>query len=119
MHHGVRTPGPPGFARGQHSTRAGLAERLHHSQICVWKRVRPGERTHHDVLRGPFADTRQRAHRVECRLDVGVRYDREASVRHRACERYDGASACAGHAEARDASFDSLTTLFPTAMRIE
>ena len=27
MHHGVRAPGPPGFARGQHAACAGLAER--------------------------------------------------------------------------------------------
>src|SRR6266702_4332321 len=93
MHHGVRTPGSPGFARGQHSARAGLAERLHHSQIRVWKRVRPGERPHRYVLRGPFPDTRQCAQRVERRLDVGVRHESEASVRHRARERDHSAGA--------------------------
>src|SRR4029079_14728482 len=70
VHHGVRPPGPPRLARGEHATRVGLAESLPDSEIRMRKRIRPGQGPHRDVLRGPFADARQLTQPPERRLDV-------------------------------------------------
>src|ERR671912_148941 len=51
MHDGVSAPRSPCLARGKHLARVGLAERLHHAQVRVGKRIGPGARASAMMLR--------------------------------------------------------------------
>ena len=67
MHDGVGAPGTPGLAAAQRARRPGFAQRLQHDEIVGEERVRPAQRAHRDVVRGPCADARQRRQRGERR----------------------------------------------------
>src|SRR6478672_9941275 len=82
MHHGVSPPGPPGFSRRQDTFWIFFSESSHDAQIRVWKRIRPPQCTHRDILRGPLADATDglqffdRRSRIVsgCQNDVSFRY---------------------------------------------
>src|SRR5262249_34089718 len=73
MHDGVSTPRSPGLRCLEYPLGLGLAQRLHDAEVGMWKCVWPIECAHRDVLRGPFANSRQCPQLLKLRGDVGSR----------------------------------------------
>src|SRR6516164_10136919 len=86
MHDGVSTPRSPRLRCLEYPLGIGLAERLHDAEVGMWKCVWPIERTHRDVLRGPFADSGQCPQLLKLRGDIGCRTELNAHIRNCPCE---------------------------------
>ena len=76
-----------------------LAHRLQHAVVGMREGVGPGQSTHGDVLRCPFADTRQAPQPVQRRFHFGARFESQSSCGHRRASDHDGVGARRYHTD--------------------
>src|SRR5215467_1373047 len=102
MHDGVSTPRSPGLRCLEYPLGLGLAQRLHDAEVGMWKCVWPIVRAHRDVLRGPFANSRQCPQLLKLRGDVGSRTELNGPIRDCPCQGNYRPRTCRENSQARD-----------------